>query len=397
MTGFVLPPDAQRVLSEMTTAESQLIRLRDQALAALAEAEREQNQSRESHEKRLREYQRGLMAEVERARADVEQRRAALDALIADRVDGFEFIASAWADYEEALADAEAAVLKTKSRPAPGAAQQVSAKGKQLAEMRRRAKRGEWLVKFYEWHVPWLTELRDLEEERSYVEDGDAGAASAEREQDPAANFLSKEEYAALSVTERNQRALDRYAAARKSNWQVGRDYERYIGYLRERAGFAVTYHGIFQGLEDLGRDLIAERGGEIEVIQCKRWSQQKTIHEKHIFQLLGTVLACRLENPGKLVRGTFTTTTHLSDRARQFASMLDIKVEESVPMADYPRIKCNVGRDGELIYHLPFDQQYDTTVIEPARGERYAMTVADAEALGFRRAWKWKGRAAAK
>ena len=29
--------------------------------------------------------------------------------------------------------------------------------------------------------------------------------------------------------------------------------------------------------------------------------------------------------------------------------------------------------RRGERIYHLPFDQQYDTTLIEPARGERYA------------------------
>ncbi len=41
------------------------------------------------------------------------------------------------------------------------------------------------------------------------------------------------------------------------------------------------------------------------------------------------------------------------------------------MPLADYPRIKCNIARrDDERIYHLPFDQQYDTTLIEPERGE---------------------------
>ena len=168
-------------------------------------------------------------------------------------------------------------------------------------------------------------------------------------------------------------------------------DYERYIGYLREQAGFRVTYHGIFQGLEDLGRDLLAERDNEIEVIQCKRWALTKTIHEKHIFQLLGTVLAARLEHPDKTVRGTFTTTTTLSDRAREFARLLDIRVEENEPLADYPRIKCNLSRTGERIYHLPFDQQYDTTVITPDTGELGASTVAEAEAAGFRRAWRWR------
>jgi hypothetical protein len=66
--------------------------------------------------------------------------------------------------------------------------------------------------------------------------------------------------------------------------------------------------------------------------------------------------------------------------------------VEESFPLADYPRIKCNVARPaGERIYHLPFDQQYDATVIEPDRGEFYAWTTTDAEPKGFRRAWRWR------
>ena len=245
--------------------------------------------------------------------------------------------------------------------------------------------------------------LRDLEEEASYIggeqtpdednaEAGDDGAPV-----DPAQRWLSKEEYAALSPTERNQRALDRYLRSRKSPWQLGRDYERYIGYLREQAGWKVTYQGIFAVLEDLGRDLIGERDGHIEVVQCKRWARRKTIHEKHVFQLFGTVVACRIENPDKRVTGTFTTTTTLSERAHQFADQLDITVEEGVPLNDYPRVKCNVARrDGERIYHLPFDQRYDATVIEPERGELWAATCAEAEERGFRRAWRWRGGKAA-
>ena len=68
-------------------------------------------------------------------------------------------------------------------------------------------------------------------------------------------------------------------------------------------------------------------------------------------------------------------------------------RVEKNFPLGDYRRIKCNIARrGGERIYHLPFDQQYDTTVIESARGECYVATAGEAEQLGFRRAWRWRG-----
>ena len=55
--------------------------------------------------------------------------------------------------------------------------------------------------------------------------------------------------------------------------------------------------------------------------------------------------------------------------------------------------IKCNINQTtGEKIYHLPFDQQYDKCIITPETGEFYAMTVAEAEEAGFRRAMRWKG-----
>lgn len=45
-----------------------------------------------------------------------------------------------------------------------------------------------------------------------------------------------------------------------------------------------------------------------------------------------------------------------------------------------------------EKIYHLPFDQQYDKTKVEPARGEFYCRTVAEAEEAGYRRAFRYHG-----
>ena len=157
-------------------------------------------------------------------------------------------------------------------------------------------------------------------------------------------------------------------------------------------AGCAVTYHGIEKGLEDLGRDVIAEKDGEVEVIQCKYWSRHREIHEETLRD--GRCLG--LDNPGKVVHGTFVTSTRLSRRAQQFAKQLNARVEENYPFeSGYPCIKCNVSTGtGDRIYRLPFDQQYDSTLITPSRGEFYAKTVANAEAAGFRRAFRWRGPA---
>lgn len=368
---------------------------RDRAEKELADrrhdAEKELADRRYDAEVFLKEVSEEVAAERKRLADD----RLALEALVESRVQGFEFIAGAWADYELARAENEAVELENKSHPAYNAADFVRFKGHQLAETRRELKRVEWVLRLYEWHLPWLSELRDFEEEQAFVAGEEAAVESDDGQPvdvaDPAQHWLSQEEYRALPEVERNQRALDRYLHSRKTPWQLGRDYERYIGYLREAAGARVTYQGIFAGLEDLGRDLLAERDGVIEVIQCKRWAQRKTIHEKHVFQLFGTVVAARIEYPDREVTGTFTTTTTLSERAHQFAAQLGVRVEEGVPLGDYPRIKCNISRSGERIYHLPFDQQYDTTLIEPDRGEAWVATTAEAEALSFRRAWRWR------
>lgn len=213
---------------------------------------------------------------------------------------------------------------------------------------------------------------------------------------DPCSEYLSRSEWDTLSPSQRNQLALDRYLKKPKTNWQIGRDYELYIAHVYERKGYSVDTFGSYMRVNDLGRDLIAKKGDRIEIVQCKYWSTKKVIHENHICQLYGTVICYCIENHLSLdrVNPVFITSTILSHTAKEFARMLRIKVLEEIPLKDFPRIKCNIGHDefGETkIYHLPIDALYDRVKISK-KGECYCRTVAEAEQLGFRRAYRWHG-----
>lgn len=217
-------------------------------------------------------------------------------------------------------------------------------------------------------------------------------------EYDGCRDYLTKEEYQSLSTCEKNQLALDRYIkSAHKSKWQIGRDYELYVGYQYEKRGYKVEYPGSLYKLEDLGRDLIIHEKEQTLIVQCKYWSQEKKIHEKHINQLYGTTVCYCIENnlPKSSVVGVLVTNIELSDTAKKMADYLGIKYRENYRLGQYPRIKCNINYDEyglkTKIYHLPFDQKYDVTKIEKP-GEFMAMTVKEAEDAGFRRAFKWMG-----
>ena len=190
---------------------------------------------------------------------------------------------------------------------------------------------------------------------------------------------------------EKYQLALDRYLQKHKDNWEVGIDYERYIGYLCEQHGYSVLYNGAISKKEDMGRDLILLKDDTAILIQCKRWKKEKTIHENHIFQLAGSVFEYAYNNPDKKVLGAFVTTTQFSPIASLCAKKLGILLFPQTPFEEFPRIKCNIGKNGEKIFHLPMDQQYDSVKISRA-GELYALTVKEAFSLGFRRAYKWHG-----
>ena len=258
-------------------------------------------------------------------------------------------------------------------------------------ELLKNNKMLEYQLHYLESIFPWLEEFESENPYAAYDILSSQDTTMSPDSYDAMKNWLSPQEFSALSQTDKYQLALDRYKLKNKTDWEIGIEFERYIGYLYENNGFKVKYHGATMGLEDMGRDLIVEKNGEILIIQCKRWAKTKTIHEKHIFQLYGSVVVEAVKNPNKKYRGLFVTTTSLSDMAKKCASALNIEIKENISFEDYPLIKCNISKTGEKIYHLPFDQQYDRVEISPNKGECYAYTVKEAESKGFRRAFRWR------
>lgn len=338
----------------------------------------------------------------------IENREKSLQKIIAEKSNGFPWLAEAIGEFYKYQDFEIARYLEIKKHPAYKKAEAVRAMALENRLLRKQIKIAQNFVTYYEKLFPWINEyvgedLDDLLEGiAQYEKEG------SEEETDPVLKYIPKAEYEKLPASERNQKALDRYISSRKRPYEIGRDYERYIGYLYERDGYKVEYMGIEKGLEDLGRDLVCIKGNEIEIVQCKCWASHKTIHEKHINQLYGTAVKYFIDHnlitKGKKsltlfpelissgqIKAAFITSTKLSETAKKFASALGVKVIEEKPLDKYPLIKCNIGANGARIYHLPFDQQYDKTLIKN-QGEFYASTVKEAEDKGFRRAFRWRG-----
>ena len=300
------------------------------------------------------------------------------------------FFAKQFADYLHLQDLKEVNYLQTKPHPAFTAAEKVKEIAAQKRTLQQQCKLQEYQLTLYETIFPWLSDFKEISSEdlQQFAE----SEIAPESEYSSLKKWLSPQEYRSLSSADRLQLALERYSKRQKSNWQIGIEYERYVGYCYEKKGYRVRYNGATEGLEDMGRDLIISKDNKMQVIQCKRWSVEKTIHEKHIFQLYGTTILQKMEHPDCTVGSLFITTTSLSDLAKSCADYLDITVVENFPLKEYPLIKCNVSKDGDQIYHLPFDQQYDRVIINPSDGDFYASTIAEAESKGFRHAWRWSG-----
>jgi len=343
----------------------------------------------------------------------VQSDKEAIETLKKEKSQGFPWLAQAYADYFYLQDLKKASYLEHKSYPARKAAEHV----KEIALERRNAEKLYRILKYqleyYENLFPWLIEFKseDIDDLiRQIFDKKKKGEDYPDEPVDPVRKYLTDAEYNKLPRIEKYQRALDRYWQKKKTKWEIGRDYERYIGYQYEKSGCNVYYQGIIEGLEDLGRDLIAVKGDNVEIVQCKCWSQERTIHEKHIFQLFGTTIEYWLKNKEnqksfqpelfpeilqkEKIKPTFITSTKLSEKAKEFARALRVQVIENFPFQPYPSVKCNVSRrTGEKIYHLPFDQQYDRTLVEEERNECYVSTVKEVEDLGFRRAFRWRGK----
>ena len=307
---------------------------------------------------------------------------------IAHKCESYHHLAGLVADMRTRHYEKTATYLRTKKRPAIKKAQEVIELRQETKEILKEKKILEYQLAYIRSLYPNIDDIFDDAFESSEFE------LETDETTDRVRLYLSPDEYNKISPTERNQRALDNYIKGPKTKWQIGRDYELYIGYLCRQRGYKVEYTGIELKLEDMGRDLIVYDHLNTYIIQCKNWSQEKEIHEKHIFQLYGSAVLYKIEHPFFNAKAVFVTTAQLSEKAKQFAEILDIDVKY-VKMNEFPRIKCNIGKDANgnpaKIYHLPFDQQYDRTQILN-NGEMFANTVEEAENAGFRRAYRWHG-----
>lgn len=298
------------------------------------------------------------------------------------------YLATILSDYQASIDSMKEEALLYKNNPSIKGAEEVKKIKKINKELLKELKTTKYQLIVYENLFPWLEEFKEIPEEKIDIIMSDDELDDYEK----AKEFVSPIEWRQLDEIERYQVWLNKYRNnPDKTNWQIGIDFERYVGYKYEMNGYKIIYNGARKGLEDLGRDLIATKGEEVLVIQCKNWSKSKIIHEKHIFQLYGTVVLKSIEESNKKVKGIFICTNELSETAKEVAKYLNIKVIENYKYdRTYPCIKCNISKkDGSKIFHLPFDQQYDRVDIETKKGEKYVSSVKEAYELGFRKAMR--------
>lgn len=290
--------------------------------------------------------------------------------------------------------------FKQRRPPAWKAAQHVKEARAKAREYKKEVELLKPQLILYESLAPWLSEYVDLtvEEILEGIKEESQIKKFYKSGDDPISLFVPKSEWKNLSEIERNQLALDRYwnGNRRRSAWTAGIQYERYIGYKYEQEGYDVKYQGATMGVDDLGIDLICSKDNVVLIVQCKRLSKLKGIpvRENVIAQIYGAARYYAMKNPQiGIVKPVLYTSFECSDTARKFAEYLEVQTFENVSFKPYPCIKCNISHlNNERIYHLPFDQQYDATVIGDMKGEFYAMTVNEAEKAGFRRAFRWMG-----
>ena len=173
-----------------------------------------------------------------------------------------------------------AQILRLKKRPAVSKAKEIEGPIKEkIVKLTKENARLRLELKIFDEHFPEYAEIREhiLDSEEALFETSEDGDKT-----DRVRKFLTAAEYERLDETSRNQLALDKYISRNHSQQEIGRLYERYLGYLWESRGWEVQFIGLVDGFEDLGRDLICKKENAVEIIQAKNWASHKTIHEKH-------------------------------------------------------------------------------------------------------------------
>ena len=180
------------------------------------------------------------------------------------------------------------------------------------------------------------------------------------------------------------QRLLDIYNRREKNLWEIGIEYERYIGYTLEQDGWQVVYNGAVNGSGDGGIDLICFKEQSTLIVQCKRWQSKVTEHEITKFYTALLTFSKRNFAHGS-ISAYFYTTSDYNERAYKTAEYYGIKCKiiKFNGIVDYPPVKC-IRFNEQAIYFLPFDEDFDGVKLNAADGDCYKFSVAEAVQAGY-------------
>ena len=116
-----------------------------------------------------------------------------------------------------------------------------------------------------------------------------------------------RREIEALQITAERRRLYEEQEENQKKeknkimyqeNMKKGSDYEEFIANHFRSRGYDVIEHGKLKGKKDLGIDLIATKDGELNLIQCKNWSEKNKVKHNDLKEFLGNVTAFIEKNP---------------------------------------------------------------------------------------------------
>ncbi|WP_416191084.1 hypothetical protein [Neisseria sp. CCUG12390] len=204
------------------------------------------------------------------------------------------------------------------------------------------------------------------------------------------------------------ERELWEYANRRNlSKREAGDRYERYLGYLYERAGWRVEYYGLTEGVANANRgiDLICEKDGVTHFVQTKYWSEgvvAKTnvnnVIDRIVKNMQGIIEKRAIRGE---VHAVLAAKPKLSEQVAAYAQEQGVVLLDDLAVQPYPLVKCHTGKRGSRKYFLPYLadknpakyeeihqggwEPYDLVRMDIGGGDVYVHTIEEAEALGYK------------
>ena len=132
---------------------------------------------------------------------------------------------------------------------------------------------------------------------------------------------------ATAKATAAAQRRLDAEVAS--TDGMSGSDFEQLVARLMRRDGF--TDVRVAGGRGDLGADVVGGREGRRVVVQCKRYSAQRTVSSPEMQKFLGT---CFHEHDAD--EAWFVTTTRFSGPARELGERRGVRLVDRQVLAQW-------------------------------------------------------------